>query len=97
MLRRGNIVLLAVAFLDVAKFTALTPLSLLISCKLSFQIFRFVNGLFTYIGIQISYQSFLMVFTEFIEYTFQFLVDAVLHIINCILCWGMNVQNDGIT
>jgi hypothetical protein len=29
---------LAMRFLDVAKFTTLTPLSLLISCKLSFQI-----------------------------------------------------------
>jgi hypothetical protein len=34
----GNIVLLTVRFLDVAKFTILTPLSLLISCKLSFPI-----------------------------------------------------------
>jgi hypothetical protein len=36
MLRSGNIVLLTLRFLDVAKFTNLTPLSLLISCKLSF-------------------------------------------------------------
>jgi hypothetical protein len=33
-----NIVLLTLRFLDVAKFTNLTPLSLLISCKLSFPI-----------------------------------------------------------
>jgi hypothetical protein len=36
--RRGNIVLLSLRFLDVVKFTTLTPLSLLISCKLSFPI-----------------------------------------------------------
>jgi hypothetical protein len=37
-LRCGNIVLLTLRFLDVAKFTNLTPLSLLISCKISFPI-----------------------------------------------------------
>jgi hypothetical protein len=36
-----------------------------------------------------------MVFKEFIEYTFQFLVEAVLHI-SFIFCWGMNVQNNDI-
>jgi hypothetical protein len=34
MLRFGNIVCLTVGLLDVAKFTSLTPLKLLISCKL---------------------------------------------------------------
>jgi hypothetical protein len=29
---------------------------------------------------------------ELIEYTFQFLIETVLHIINFILCWGMNIQ-----
>jgi hypothetical protein len=38
MFRCGNIVLLTTRFLDVAKFTTLTPLSLLSSCKLSFPI-----------------------------------------------------------
>jgi hypothetical protein len=38
MLRWGNMVLLTIKFLDVAKFTTLTPLSLLISCELSFPI-----------------------------------------------------------
>jgi hypothetical protein len=38
MLRCGNIVLLTLRFLDVEKFTTLAPLSLLISCKLSFPI-----------------------------------------------------------
>jgi hypothetical protein len=41
MLCCGNIILLTVRFLDVAKFTTLTPLSLLISCKLSFPIVGF--------------------------------------------------------
>jgi hypothetical protein len=35
-----------------------------------------------------------MVFREFIKYTFQFLIDAVNHITNFILCWGMNIQNN---
>jgi hypothetical protein len=38
MLRFGNLVLMTIRFFDVAKFTTLTPLSLLISCKLSFPI-----------------------------------------------------------
>jgi hypothetical protein len=38
MLRCGNIVLLRIRFLDVAKFTTLIPISLLIWCKLSFPI-----------------------------------------------------------
>jgi hypothetical protein len=38
MFRCGNIVLLTLRFLDVEKFTNLTPLSSLISCKLSFPI-----------------------------------------------------------
>jgi hypothetical protein len=38
MLRCGNIIHLTLRFLDVEKFTNLTPLSLLISCKLSFPI-----------------------------------------------------------
>jgi hypothetical protein len=36
MLRCGNIVLLTIRFLDVAKFTTLHSITLLISCKLSF-------------------------------------------------------------
>jgi hypothetical protein len=33
----------------------------------------------------------------FIEYAFQFLVDADFHIIKFIFCWDMNVQNNEIT
>jgi hypothetical protein len=36
-------------------------------------------------------------FREFIEYTYQFLIEAVLHIINVILCCDMNVQNNDIS
>jgi hypothetical protein len=35
-----------------------------------------------------------MIFRELIENTFKFLVEAVLYVINFILCWGMNVQNN---
>jgi hypothetical protein len=38
MLRCGNIILLTVRLFDVTKLTTLTPLSLLILCKLSFPI-----------------------------------------------------------
>jgi hypothetical protein len=47
MLRCGNIVLLTVRFLDVAKLTTLTPLSLLISCKLR------KEYTFNYIGFEV--------------------------------------------
>jgi hypothetical protein len=38
--------------------------------------------------------QFHMVFREFIEYTFQFPIEAVLHIINFILFWVMNTHNN---
>jgi hypothetical protein len=38
-----------------------------------------------------------MVFWEFIKHTFQFLVEAVLHIISFIFCWTMSIQNYDIT
>jgi hypothetical protein len=37
-----------------------------------------------------------MVRREFIEYMLQFPIEAVLRIMNFILCWGMNVQNSDI-
>jgi hypothetical protein len=40
---------------------------------------------------------FYMVFRKFMEYMIRFLVEAVLHIINVILCWDMNVQNNNMT
>jgi hypothetical protein len=38
-----------------------------------------------------------MVLREFIEYTFQFLKEAVFHKISFILRWGMNIQNNDMT
>jgi hypothetical protein len=35
-----------------------------------------------------------MLFREFFEHTFQFFIEAVLHIISFILYWGMNVLNN---
>jgi hypothetical protein len=43
-----------VGFLDVAKFTTLTPLSLLIACKLSFPIVSLKMSSFAYFDIEIS-------------------------------------------
>jgi hypothetical protein len=97
LLRCRNIVLLAKRFLYMAKFTTLTPLSLPTLCKLSFPIVWFENVLPTYFDIKISWQNFHVIFTVFIEYTFQFLVEAVHHIINFILNWSMNIQNNDIT
>jgi hypothetical protein len=75
--------------------TNLTPLPLLISCKLSFSI-SFKNVFPAYFGIEI-YQNLYMVFMEFIKHTFQFLVEAVLRIISVIFCWSMNIQNNNDT
>jgi hypothetical protein len=36
-------------------------------------------------------------FREFIEHTFEFLMEAVLHIIDVIISWFLNVQNNGMT
>jgi hypothetical protein len=38
-----------------------------------------------------------MVFMELNKPTFQFLLEAALHIINFILWWSMNIQNNGMT
>jgi hypothetical protein len=65
-----NIVILAFRFFNVAKFTTLTPSSLLISCKLSFPCVGLKNFFPSYFGIKISYQNFRLLFGEFIEYTF---------------------------
>jgi hypothetical protein len=46
-------VLLTLRFLDVAKFTNLTPLSLLISCKLLFIIVGLKMSSLAYFGIEI--------------------------------------------
>jgi hypothetical protein len=72
----GNIILLA-------KFTHLTPLSLVILYKLSFPI----------VGLK-SLPSLLW---QFNKHVFQFLIADVLHIISFIFCWGMNIQNNDIT
>jgi hypothetical protein len=37
-----------------------------------------------------------MVFKEAIEQTFQFLAETALHIINFVVYWGMNVQNNDV-
>jgi hypothetical protein len=41
-------------------------------------------------------QNFHVIFKEFIEYAFKFVIEAVFHIISFILCWGMNIQNNNI-
>jgi hypothetical protein len=67
----------ACEILDVSEFTTLMPLSLLI------------------VGSKILphlLKKFVIIFRKFIEDTFQFLVQAVLHIFNFFLCRGTNFQ-----
>jgi hypothetical protein len=92
MLQCGNIVLLTIWFLDVAKFSTLTPLSLLTSCKLSFPIVGLKMSSLPTLAFLISQQNFHMVFREFIKYMFQFLIEAIFHTISFILCkiWGFH-------
>jgi hypothetical protein len=93
-----NIVLLILRFLDVAKFTALTQLPLLISHKPSLQI----------VGLKISYSPTLALkspkkysygIREVNKYTFHFLIVAVLHNISfplsvekCVFSWWFSVS-----
>jgi hypothetical protein len=74
-------VLLALIFLDMAKFTTLTPLLLLISCKLSLPIAGLKISSLPTLALK---SLILYVFREFIEHKFQFFVEAVLDI----LCWA---------
>jgi len=59
---------------DVAKFTALTTLSLRISYKLSFPMVFFENILCSYFFTEISQQNCHVILRELIEYTLQFLI-----------------------
>jgi hypothetical protein len=70
MLRCGNIVLLTVRFLDVTKFTTPIPLSLLISCKLSFSIVDLKIASLPTLGLKSPKKNVHMVFREVIEHTF---------------------------
>jgi hypothetical protein len=75
------------------KFTILTPLSLLISCKLSLPIVSLKMPSLPTLAMKF-HKNFHMVFREFVEYIHQFLTEAVLHTINFIFCWAMNIQNN---
>jgi hypothetical protein len=91
----GNVVLLTVRFLYVSKLTTLSPLALLIWCKLTLPVHGFKMSPLPTLALK-SEQNFRMGFREFIEGTFKFFI-GVLHVINVILCWGINVQNNDMT
>jgi hypothetical protein len=80
MLLCGNIVVLTIRFLDVAKFTIVNPSSLNISCKFSIQI----------IALNMSSLPTLPLKSRKKIFIWFFLVsssgEAVLHVINFILC-----------
>jgi hypothetical protein len=80
--------------LGVAKFTTLTPLSLQILCKLSFQIVSLKMSSLPTFALKALNRIFKLYIGELTEYAFHFLIEAVLHIINFIPCWDMNVQNN---
>jgi hypothetical protein len=80
----------------VTKFTNLTPLSLLISCKLLLPTVDLKMSYFPTLALK-SPKNVHILFKVFIEHTFQFLVEAVLYIISFILCCSMNVQNNDMT
>jgi hypothetical protein len=67
--------------LDVSKYTALTPLLLLILCKLSFPIvgLKCLVGLLWHLS---NLTKWSVVFREFIEHIFQFLGEAILHVVS---------------
>jgi hypothetical protein len=70
-----NIILLTLRFKDMAKFTtSITPLSLLILCKLSFPIVSLNMSSLQTLALQSPNK---MVFREFIKHMFQFLVEVV--------------------
>jgi hypothetical protein len=82
-------------FLDVTKFTILTPLSLLILCKLSFQIvgLKYLLCLLCHLNLP----KIFVIFMEFIEYTFYLLIEDVFHMVSFILGWCMNIMDNDIT
>jgi hypothetical protein len=79
----------------VADISILNPLSLIISYKISFLIIRLKMSSLPTLALK-YHKNIPMVFKEFIEYFFLFLVEAALHIINFILCSSMNVENNDI-
>jgi hypothetical protein len=85
---------LTVRFFDAAKFTTLIPFALLISCKFPFPAVGF--KMYSLPTSAISQQNFHTVFIQFMEYTFYFFMETVYCIINFILCWYMNIQNNDI-
>jgi len=73
----------------VVNFTILTPLSLLISCKLLLLILKYLLSLLLHWNLLTEFSC----GTSGIKYMCQFLVEAILHIIHFILSWCMHIQN----
>jgi hypothetical protein len=74
-------------------YYSISTLSLLTSCKLSFQIVGLKMFSLPTLILKSHNQKNHMVFREFIQ-QFQLLIEAVLHIINFIFRWDMNIQNN---
>ena len=90
MFRCGNIVLLTTTFFDVAKFTVLTPLSLLSWCRLSFPI----------VGLQIfSLPAFALASSnrKMIENLPSFLTNTDPRHSTFLFSWCLSIQNSDIT
>jgi hypothetical protein len=78
------------------KFTNLTPLSLLIHCKLSFPIVSLKISSLPTLTLKSPNRIF-MWYLGNLSNMFQLLIEVVLHIISFIFCWSMNVQNNDMT
>jgi len=95
MFRCGNIVLLTTSFFDVAKFTILTPLSLLSWCRLSFPIFGLkIFSLSTFVLILLI--KFLFGTKKNDQKRALIPHKTVFWIIISLLTWCMHIQNIGI-
>jgi len=75
----------------------LTRLSLLILCKLSSPIACRKHFLYPFFFGEISKQNFHVVLRELIQYTLQFLIKPIFHVITFILSCFMHIQNNNIT
>lgn len=77
ILKCGNIVLLTIRFFDVIMFTLLTPLSLLIQCKLPFQIVRLKRFPFSTFALKSPNKMFVC-YWGMVKHALQSLTNAVL-------------------
>lgn len=77
---------------DVAKFITLIPLSLLMSCKLSFPIVGWETP--NFLATELKFRKRISTFLRLLEYALEHLVKADFCIITLILSWRMRIKDD---